>query len=285
MEKRGESVEGKGRSVDEAIDNALAELGAKRDDVEVEILSRGSRGVFGIGAEDARVVIRRLEKGAPSAPAPKAKPAPRPAKAAQPAPVAPQPVDLEEEEVEEEDFGVFVEPEDEEWVAEAPAEGHDYSHEEVEQVAAEALAGLLKRMSIDAEVVPKQASGFMAEGNSSPPIVVDIVGEDLGVLIGRRGETLAALQYLVRLMVNHRTRRWYNIVVDVEGYKGRRERQLRQLAERMAERVVATQRPVTLEAMPAYERRIIHLTLRNHSDVTTQSVGEDEDRKVMIILR
>ena len=118
-------------------------------------------------------------------------------------------------------------------------------------------------MSIQATVVIKQATGLMVEETHPPPIVLDIEGDDLGVLIGRRGETLGALQYLVRLIVNRQTRRWVNIVVDVEGYKERRERQLRQLAERMAERVVATQRPVMLEAMPPYERRIVHLALRS----------------------
>jgi spoIIIJ-associated protein len=125
----------------------------------------------------------------------------------------------------------------------------------------------------------------MIDGNNPPPILLDIQGEDLGVLIGRRGETLGALQYLVRLMVNRQTRRWVNIVVDVEGYKERRERQLKALAERMAERVVASQKSVVLEAMPPYERRIIHLTLRDHPTVTTHSIGEGDSRKVMLVLK
>ena len=86
-------------------------------------------------------------------------------------------------------------------------------------------------------------------------------------------------------MVNRQTRRWVNIIVDVEGYKERREHQLRQLAERMAERVVSTQKSVVLEAMPPYERRIVHLTLKEHPTVTTHSIGEGDSRKVMILLR
>jgi spoIIIJ-associated protein len=113
--------------------------------------------------------------------------------------------------------------------------------------------------------------------------VLNIEGEDLGILIGRRGETLAAIQYLLRLMVNHRMRRWVNLVVDVEGYKSRREEQLRSLALRMADRVAKSGRAVALEAMPPAERRIVHITLRDHPDVTTQSVGEGDHRKVTII--
>jgi spoIIIJ-associated protein len=107
----------------------------------------------------------------------------------------------------------------------------------------------------------------------------------LGVLIGRRGETLGALQYLTRLIVSSQAHRGVNLVVDVEGYKARREQQLRQLALRMAERVASTRKPIALEPMPPYERRIVHLTLRDHPVVTTESVGRDEDRKVTIILR
>ena len=98
-----------------------------------------------------------------------------------------------------------------------------------------------------------------------------------------KSETLTALQYVTRLMVNHKLERWVNVVVDVEEYKNRRERTLQQLAMRTAERVAATGRTLALEPMPARERRIIHLTLRDHPEVTTQSVGEDEHRKVTIV--
>jgi spoIIIJ-associated protein len=255
MERRGESVEARGRTIEEAVENGLAEIGLRRDQVEIEVLSRGSRGVLGLGAEDARV--RLTPKRAPAAT------------------LATQlPAAAEEEEEEEE----LEEPEEEEEGRAEPAS------QQVQDIARDALAGLLSRMSINARVVIKAPSGLLAQ-ESSPPVVLDVQGEDLGVLIGRRGETLSALQYLVRLMVNHKTHKWINVVVDVEGYKERRERQLRQLAERMAERVVATQKSVVLEAMPAYERRIVHLTLRDHPQVTTHSIGEDENRKVMILLR
>jgi len=118
-----------------------------------------------------------------------------------------------------------------------------------------------------------------------PPLVLDIKGDDLGVLIGRRGETLRDLQYIARAIVSKQVGRNINLVVDVEGYKHRREQALRQLAARMAERVTTTRRPIALEPMPANERRIIHLALRNHPTVTTQSVGYGENRKVTLVLK
>ena len=233
MEKGKEgqrSVEARGKNVEEAIAHGLAELGKTRDEVEIEILSQGSRGLFGIGAEEARVRIRVIE--------------PQVMEAIE-KPVAPPP---------ERDF---------------------------QQIAKGVLEELLVKMGIKASVVVRQKVE-VGEGEP-PPVVLDIVGEDLGILIGRRGETLAALQYMTRLIVSRKMHRWYPLVVDVEQYKVRRERSLRRLAQRMAERVSFSRQPVALEAMPAYERRIVHLALRNHPTVTTKSVGEGEQRKVTII--
>ncbi len=107
----------------------------------------------------------------------------------------------------------------------------------------------------------------------------------MGILIGRRGETLRALQYLVRLMVSHRLKHWTNLVVDVESYLARRRNALESLALRVAEQVTRTGRGQALEPMPAYERRVIHVALRKHPNVTTKSVGEGERRKVTIVPR
>jgi spoIIIJ-associated protein len=125
----------------------------------------------------------------------------------------------------------------------------------------------------------------LADEGQPPPTVLNITGEDLGILIGRRGETLRALQYLVRLMVSHRIKHWTNLVVDVESYVVRRRHSLEGLAQRVADQVARTGRTQALEPMPAYERRIVHITLRNHPKVTTQSVGEGERRKVTIVPR
>jgi spoIIIJ-associated protein len=125
----------------------------------------------------------------------------------------------------------------------------------------------------------------LAEEEQPPPMVLNITGQDLGVLIGRRGETLRTLQYLVRLMVSHRLKHWTNLVVDVEHYRVRRRQTLEKLALRVADQVAKEGRTQALEPMPAYERRLVHIALRKHSHVTTQSVGEGERRKVTIVPR
>jgi spoIIIJ-associated protein len=123
----------------------------------------------------------------------------------------------------------------------------------------------------------------LADEGGPPPIVLNITGEDLGILIGRRGETLRALQYLVRLMVSHRVKHWTNVVVDVESYLARRRHALESLANRVAEQAIRSGRTQSLEPMPPYERRLVHIALRKHPRVTTQSVGEGERRKVTIV--
>lgn len=123
----------------------------------------------------------------------------------------------------------------------------------------------------------------LAEEGQQPPMVLNITGDDLGILIGRRGETLRAFQYLIRLMVSHRLKHWTDLVVDVEHYRVRRHRALENLAQRVAGQVVKEGRAQALEPMPAYDRRLVHIALRKHPQVTTHSVGEGERRKVMII--
>jgi len=173
-------------------------------------------------------------------------------------------------------------------IAEAPGEPATALTDDEMQVAREVLLQLLKHMRVRAHVdvhraVPEDELDQNTQGG--PPLVLDIKGDDLGVLIGRRGETLRDLQYIARAIVSKQVGRNINLVVDVEGYKHRREQALRQLAARMAERVTTTRRPIALEPMPANERRIIHLALRNHPTVTTQSVGYGENRKVTLVLK
>ncbi|HET7011957.1 MAG TPA: RNA-binding cell elongation regulator Jag/EloR [Anaerolineales bacterium] len=127
--------------------------------------------------------------------------------------------------------------------------------------------------------------GEPEEADQEHPLLVDIEGDDLSILIGHRGETLAALQYITRLIVARELGRPTPVIIDVEGYRARRERQLRQLARRMADQAVERARTMTLEPMPANERRIIHLELRDDEKVYTESVGEGDQRKVTIIPR
>jgi spoIIIJ-associated protein len=151
-------------------------------------------------------------------------------------------------------------------------------------VAQEITEDLVDLMGLQAAVRPLDPPIEMEPGEP-PTVGVDIVGPDLGVLIGRRGDTLQQFQYLVTLLVNKRVGGFNRVVVDVGGYKRRREEALLGLADRMAERVAQSHRPLPLEAMPPNERRVIHLALREHPDVYTESQGEGEARKVVIYPR
>ncbi len=224
MEGEAKSIEVSAPTVEEAIATGLAELGRAEDEVEIEVLNPGSRGVLGIGSKEALV---RLS---------------------------------------------FVEPEEE-----APP-----LEQSVEQIARETLQELLAKMGVKARVFVRPEEE-VPQDEDAPPFILDIMGDDLGVLIGRRGQTLQALQYITRLIVSQEVQRWVSLVVDVEKYKARREKSLRQLAHRMAEQVSFNHQPIALEPMPPNERRIIHMALRDHPIVTTKSIGKGEQRKVTIV--
>jgi spoIIIJ-associated protein len=153
---------------------------------------------------------------------------------------------------------------------------------EVAELATDLLQGLVDRMKVHARVQYRIGEDLAEEGEE-PALILDVTGNDLGILIGRRGETLRALQYMTRLMLSRKLERWVPVIVDVESYRVRRRRSLRQLAARMAERVAFSKQQVVLEAMPANERRIIHIALRDDPQVTTKSIGEGDHRKVTII--
>jgi spoIIIJ-associated protein len=242
------------KTVDEAIELGLAQLGLTRAQVDIEVINEGKRGVFGLGSEEAHVRLRPKEQS--------------PGK-------QPDVVD------------VSVTPADE--LEESPPvpvsslQARDTSQQQsVEAVAVKYLSGLLERMGIKARVTTRLGSELV-EAGEDPPLVLDVRGKDLGILIGRRSETLQVLQYMVRLMVSKHFNRWQLVVVDVESYRVRRRHSLYKMAQKMAERAVATGRRVVLEAMPAHERRLIHLALRNHPKVFTKSVGSEDSRKVTII--
>ncbi len=280
MESRGRrSVVASGKTVEDAIVTGLAMLGTRRDQVDIEVLNPGSRGLLGIGAENARVQL--VVKAPPAAiaqppraqmPDAHAPTAQSPVDRVAPEPAAPKPVVPED---------VTTGP-----LAATRATPEDTTLDglsaEAGQVGSEILADLLKRMGFQAtvEAIPGHDLG---DEDQPPPLVLNIRGEDLGILIGRRGETLSDLQYLIRLMISHRLKHWTDVVVDVESYRSRRRHALESLATRVAERVAASGRSQALEPMPAYERRVVHIALRNHPQVTTQSVGVGENRKVTIV--
>ncbi|HVO69051.1 MAG TPA: RNA-binding cell elongation regulator Jag/EloR [Aggregatilineaceae bacterium] len=257
------SVETNAVDIETAIDLGLKELGVSRESVIVEILEEPSRGLLGIGARQARV---RLTTAAPS------RPMPVPEVAA-PKEMRPTPLHADEAEYEEIDSQAIL-------ATMTPADEAELDDDA--RVGLATLQELLAKMQITAQVTVYRAQ--MTEGEQAP-WVLQIRGRDLGVLIGRRGETLTALQYITRLIASRELQRRINIVLDVEGYKSRREEMLRRLAKRMADQAVQTGRTVVLEPMPPYERRIVHLALRDHPEVTTESIGEGDHRKVTIVPR
>jgi spoIIIJ-associated protein len=157
--------------------------------------------------------------------------------------------------------------------------GEDDLLKYAEKITSEMLA----HMKIGAQVTAQYAAEPDADGDL--PLLIDVHGDDLSVLIGRRAETLNALQYLLALIISKEATHWVQVIVDVEGYRARRDRQLRQLARRMAEQAIRTGKRQILEPMSASERRIIHLELRDHAEVKTESLGEEPNRKVSVILK
>jgi spoIIIJ-associated protein len=258
------TVETTATDIETAIDLGLEQLGVTRESVIVEILEEPSRGLLGIGARQARV---RLTTAAPARPAPK----PAAADVAPPVERDRRPARKAAPEADYEDGDTTLS--DVEPVQEADLD-------EDAQVGLATLQELLAKMQIEASVTVYRAP---VSNNESSPWVLQIRGRDLGMLIGRRGETLAALQYITRLIASRELQRRANIVIDVEGYKTRREEMLRRLAARMADQAIQLGRTVTLEPMPPYERRIVHLALRDNPEVRTESIGEGEHRKVTII--
>jgi spoIIIJ-associated protein len=230
---------------------ALQQLGLNRDQVEIQVLSEGRSGLFGLGGEAAKVLVT-----------------PRAAVAAEDAATADDlpedEADADEEQDEIDDGG-----------------GRRASRQEVVDGAEEVLGEMLRLMGLNARLNVQKPGP--TDGNALAHI--DILGEDLGLLIGRRGDTLVNLQYIVNLILARRFHTHAIVSLDVEGYRRRREGSLRNLAMRMADRVRSSGQPITIEPMPANERRIVHLTLSKDPDVRTESVGEGDDRKVMILPR
>ncbi len=157
--------------------------------------------------------------------------------------------------------------------------------EEATEVAWTILEELLSKMGVVASLETQPGASVMPGEDVDEAVVLDIRGDDLGILIGRRGQTLACLQYLLRLMVASRIKAFVPLIVDVNGYRQRRYEALQTLAQRTAEQVVANRMPSALEPMSAFERRIIHMILSNHLEVTTQSIGFGEARKVVVVLK
>ena len=240
------TLEKSARTEDEAIALALKELGMDRDDVSVEIVERAKSGFLGIGASPAVIRVSYEVPDEVVKPAPKAeKPAaPAPAAKAPKAPAAPQ---------------AAVAPVDE------PAE-----YAQIRQF----LTGLLERMGVTAEMEfsPRENGG----------VNVSLSGNGMGAIIGRRGETLDAIQHLTNYVVNRGNEKHMHISVDAECYRSKREESLTRLAEKMAEKAIKYKRSMALEPMNSYERHVIHTALQEYPDVTTYSTGTEPNRRTVV---
>jgi spoIIIJ-associated protein len=253
MKNQRTSLEIIAPSIQEAIAKGLAELGVPEEAVHVEILDEGSRGFLGLGTRQSRVRLSLENQQQP----------------------------LEEPELIADETPTAVEsisiPASTEEIKTSPPDTSDLTLEITRLTVQE----LLEKMKVKADVSAQ--FNLSEEENSRQSVQVNIQGNDLSILIGRQAETLNALQYITSLIVCKELGRSVPLSIDVEGYRIRREQQIRQLARRMADQAIKTGRRQILEPMPSNERRLIHLELRDHPQVTTESIGEDPRRKVTIV--
>jgi spoIIIJ-associated protein len=300
--RQGEEFRGK--TIEAAVSAGLAALRVTRDQVEVEVVRPGSRGVLGIGAEDAIVRLTaspasETQQAAGKASVPTSEPKAQGGPSRPPATTGGQ-KQTPSKSVKQREGAEGVrrgerapkspsEPQKHAEPSTTPAlpkEEAVGASEDRSAAAAmrgqELLQGLVDRMNLRAHVeVVAQSDAEADEGEGVQ--VLNIVGEDLGVLIGRQNEVLSALELITRLMANQSVHGRSDFIVDVNGYRAKRAESLRKLALRMADQVIETGRTAVLEPMPPAERRIIHLALRSHPKVITQSIGEGDRRKVTIV--
>ncbi len=242
-------------TTEEAIENGLTQLGLTEDQVEIEILDSGSKGLLGIGGRQSRVKLTL--KGSSS-------------------PASDVELILEDKPEKEDELDISTIK---------SVEQDSLSDEEKQnlKVTKTVVEELLERMRVKASITPRYVEP--EDDRDRRVILVDIQGNDLSILIGRRSETLNALQYITSLIVSKELNKWVPLMIDVQGYRERRNRQLRQLGRKMAEQAIQSGRKQVLEPMPANERRVIHLELRDHPQVFTESTGDEPYRKVTISLK
>ena len=242
-------LEKTGKTEDEAVAAALEELGVERDDVSVEIIERAKAGFLGIGAVPAKIRVS-WESDEPEAeefPAAEAEAEPEAAETVLPA----------------------AQPEKAEAKTAAPAD------EPAEYAAVRSfLTGLLEHMGIEADIELSEREGG--------GILADLSGPGMGAVIGRRGETLDAIQHLTNYAVNRGNEKHMRISVDAENYRAKREESLVHLAEKMAEKAIKYKRSMALEPKNSYERHVIHTALQNYEGVTTASSGTEPNRRVIV---
>jgi len=249
MSEMKQEIEAKGQDVEAAIEAGLKILNVSRNDVIVEVVDEGTRGLLGIGSRDAVVRLTSIATLEPVKPV---------------------------------DNKMTSSPLKTEKVETTRVSTRASKYEgSVEEAAVEITRELLDKMQVNAEVTIRLSEPDDLTGESI--LVIDIHGNDLGLLIGPHGETLNAIQQITRLMVSHQLQTRANFVIDIQSYRQRREKALERLANRMAKKVYDRKRPISLEPMPPNERRIIHMTLRDDENVYTQSTGEGKRRRIRIL--
>ena len=250
------TIETTGKTPEEAIEAALDSLGAGRDEVEIDVVSEGRGGLLGIGSEPAVVRVTLLENTDETATEDEAEDEVQPDALAGFTPFSDE---------FDEDYDDYDDLEEEEETSEVVRVGYDV------------LSTLLDKMGVSADVYLREPY----TGDDEGP-VFEIEGDDSGLLIGTRGETLRALQFIVSFLVSRRMGERTNLMVDVEGYQQRRYDSVANLARRVAQRVAQRGRSIPLEPMPPNERRQVHMALADRDDVETESDGYGDRRKVVI---
>ena len=231
--RKNRYTEKSGKNKESAIEAALKELGASRDEVEIEILDEGSKGFLGIGARDARVKVTLKNAAAVS---------------------------------EGENIPQKSAPKTEK-VKKKPSE------KGLAEDAKQFLADIFAAMDLDVNIEARM---------DEQSLIIDLSGENMGIIIGKRGDTLDSLQYLTSLVVNQRSDDYIKVSIDTENYREKRGEALIALSARLEEKVTKSGKKFTLEPMNPYERRIIHANLQNSETVTTYSIGQEPYRKVVI---
>ncbi len=258
MTKNRTTLEVIAPTIEEAVEKGLEQLGVERKDVEVEVLDEGKRNLFRFASKQARIKLTLLD-------------------ASNEINEVAEPKDeiatLENED--ELSFGEMFEAE----TNVNNNEAVDLDLTDIEAVVKHIVLELLEKMDVQAGVTVQKV---YQEDEEREVIYVNIEGSDLSFLIGRRAETLNALQYVTSLIVNKKLNQWIPLQLDIQNFRHRREVELQKLARRMAEQVVSTGRRQCLEPMPANERRIVHIELRKNDLVYTESIGEEPNRKICI---
>ena len=253
-----------GKDIDEAVELALIDLKVSRDDVEVKVLEEPTKGFLGIGAKLAKVRVEKKKPAEPEKPANPAKPKESKAKEKKQE-KKPNTKKAQENKPEEKRRNIVLDDVD----------INDLKEVE-EHEALTFLKDITEKMGLDLSFKARVGEDL---------VYVEMNGKDSRTVIGKRGQTLDAIQYLASLVVNKDREKYTKVVVDAENYRAKRERTLEQLANRLGAKVVKTRKHVRLEPMNPYERKVIHATLQKNPNITTRSEGEEPYRRVVIELK